>query len=480
MRTTYLLLLIMVLLCGSCDDYLDIVPKDKFIPTTCEDYENMLNDGSVILLNDYFEDLLTDDAFLPEGEPGNLFSKQPLHGRRIYTFHTEPFTENDLDYAWSQAYLRLFYFNSVIEEIMGSAGNSKEKKATVRAEALVQRAIEYFYLVNLYAIHYDPETAATDPGVPLALEANVNAKHRRNSVQEVYDRMITDLKEALNDLPDKGTPTRFRACKAGGLALLCRIYLYMGDYTKALEYADLTLKEYDVLDDLNQRKVIIPGPFPGVPGAPLGWTDIPDAQHHPESIIARTYLRPFGLGMDVCASPELAKLFDDNDMRWNLFYADCWPPYPPDLHYTTRYEVKIYLRGDYYNNCLGTPEVYLTRAECKARTNDLQGALDDVNYLRKCRIKPAAYHTYVPADFGNDAEKVLRFVLEERRRELAFSGLRLHDLKRLNKEARFAKTITHTAEGMEYKLEPNSNKYLRQIWPAASKFNPDWPLNPTE
>ncbi len=62
------------------------------------------------------------------------------------------------------------------------------------------------------------------------------------------------------------------------------------------------------------------------------------------------------------------------------------------------------------------------------------------------------------ADFDNDAEKVLRFVLEERRRELAFMNMRHIDLKRLNKEARFQKTIVHKAEGMEYKLLPEQQR----------------------
>ncbi|MCK7556348.1 RagB/SusD family nutrient uptake outer membrane protein [Chitinophaga sedimenti] len=122
--------------------------------------------------------------------------------------------------------------------------------------------------------------------------------------------------------------------------------------------------------------------------------------------------------------------------------------------------------------------MYLVRAESFAREGKKQEALDDINKLRLNRITPAAYKAFTPADFGNDDERVLRFVLEERRRELAFTGMRVIDLKRLNKEARFRKTIKHTAEGKEYVLEPGSDKYLRQLWPNATIFNPDWPLNP--
>lgn len=476
MKLKYLLLPIVAMLFFSCKKYLDIVPKGKFIPTTVTDYENMLNSQVVLSSGDYFEDLLTDDAFLPEGEPGNLFSKQPLHGRRIYTFNKNVFDEGSNDFLWSEGYKRLFYFNTVINNIMDAKDGTLAQKKSILAEALLGRAIENLQLVNVYARHYDSATASKDPGIPLVLVADISAKHKRNSVQEVYTQILADLDTAVQYLPLVSKNTKFRGNRAGGYALLSRTYLYVGNYQKALEAANKSLQLYDVLVDMNNYQVTIPGPFPYVPGSPLGWTNIPDGQFNPESIVSRHFLRPFGLGMDVCASPELSALFTNDDRRWVLYYANGWPPAPP-FNYWNRYGVKIYLRGDYYNNCLSTPEVYLTKAECQARLGDLSGALETVNKLRVNRIAPAAYIAYTPSDFQNDAFKVLRFVLEERRRELAFTGLRVADLKRLNKDTRFAKTIKHTAEGVEYTLEPNSDNYLRQIWPDAARFNPDWTLN---
>jgi hypothetical protein len=67
--------------------------------------------------------------------------------------------------------------------------------------------------------------------------------------------------------------------------------------------------------------------------------------------------------------------------------------------------------------------------------------------------------------------------LDERRRELAFTGNRHIDLKRLNLDPRFAKTVTHTVDGVDYTLEPNSRRYMRELWPRATRFNPQWPLN---
>jgi len=477
MKSKYLLITLVLFSLAGCKKFLDIVPKDKFIPTTVEEYENMLNFATVTYFGDYFQDLISDDAFLPEGEPGNLYTKQKLSSRKIYTFDKNAFSEADNDVIWSEGYKRIFYFNTVINNIMAATGSNEANKRSIRAEALLGRALEHLLLVNIYAQHYDAATAAAEPGVPLVLVADISAKHRRNTVQEVYSQILADTEEAIKDLPLNNKLTRFRARKAAGYALLSRVHLFMGNYDLALKNADETLALYSTLADMNTYKVTVPGPFPYVPGTPVGWTDVPDGQRHPESLVARHFLRPFGLGMDVCASPELTALFTNDDKRWTLYYANGWPPAPP-FDYMTRYQVKIYLRGDYFNNALNTPEVYLTRAECKARANDLSGALEDVNALRINRINPTVYRASTAADFNNDPERVLRFVLEERRRELAFTGMRHIDLKRLNKEARFRKTVKHSAEGREYLLEPNSPNYLRQIWPAASVQNPDWTLNP--
>ncbi|WP_298715310.1 RagB/SusD family nutrient uptake outer membrane protein [Chitinophaga sp.] len=476
MKKLFLYIICILALTG-CEKFLNIKPKDKFIPTTVTDFENMLNSGTMVNFGDQYWDLMSDDAFLPEGEPGNLFTKQQPYGRRIYKFDKNPYDQGSNDFLWSEGYKRIFYCNTVINSIMEATEGTDANRKAVRAEALLGRAMEHLQLVNTYAHHYNAATAASQPGIPIALIGDISAKFVRNSVKEVYDQILADGHAAVADLPLKNKLTKFRASRAGGYALLARTYLFMGDYANAKKNADLAIGLQGQLTDMNTYQVIIPGPFPNIPGAPLGWTNIPDAQKNPETIVARHFLRPFGLGMDVCASPELTALFTNDDKRWTLYYADGWPPAPP-FNYMNRYGVKIFLRGDYYNNYLGVAEMYLVRAECLAREGKKAEALADINKLRQHRITPAAYVAYTPGDFGDDNERVLRFVLEERRRELAFTGMRVIDLKRLNKEPRFAKTVKHTAEGVEYELLPNSDQYLRQLWPNATVFNPDWPLNP--
>lgn len=478
------------LLLGSCDNFLDIKPKDIFIPRTLEHYEGMLNNRNVILHSDMYIDLLTDDAYLPEVDLAtwqgpakyNLYTSQNLAAQKIYKFDPKPFSEADLDYSWSETHNRLFYFNTVIDNVLDAEEGTEEQRRSVWAEAKLQRAVDHFHLVNLYAEHYDPQTAATTPGIPIVTLADISAKFSRSTVQQTYDHIIQDIEDALPYLPDKPVLTKYRASHPAGLAMMAKVYFTMGDYETALTWVDKALAEQSELVDMNEHSVpagFIFGPTgPHVPTTPVGWTDLPDGKVSPESILNRTFLRPFGLGQDVCPSPELQDLFDQaNDLRWYFWYADSWPPFSPTTTFVTVHGVRIHLRGEYFNNCLTTPEMYLIRAECYARDNQGAKALADVNELRRHRLRPEGFTELTVDDFGGDAERILRFVLEERRRELAFTGNRHIDLKRLNKEPRFAKTVTHTVEGRAYTLEPNSRFYLRELWPAATNFNPDWELN---
>ena len=58
------------------------------------------------------------------------------------------------------------------------------------------------------------------------------------------------------------------------------------------------------------------------------------------------------------------------------------------------------------------------------------------------------------------ADAALTLILDERRKELAFrSGLRWSDLKRLNQDSRYAKTLSRKIGGQSYTLAPGDKRY---------------------
>jgi hypothetical protein len=150
--------------------------------------------------------------------------------------------------------------------------------------------------------------------------------------------------------------------------------------------------------------------------------------------------------------PGLYQLYDNNDLRKSIFFK--WNGTTGSYHFYGSYDGTINLF-----NGLATDEVYLVRAEAYARTGDKDKALDYLNTLLMNRWKTSMF---TPLTAATDDE-ALALILEERRKELAFRGLRWPDLRRLNKDARFAVTLSRTMNEKSYTLTPADSKYTFQI-----------------
>lgn len=409
-----------------CNDYLDIKPKGEKIPTTVSDYETLLNYESVQKVSDTYPAYLTDDVFLPDvaqgtATPGlNSVDQSILN---LYLFKKDVFGEAQDDGFWFASYNRIYYYNTVIDNIMDAEGPSEQQKHSIRAEALISRALEYLYLVNGYAKHYDVRTADTDPGVPLILDEDISKKDLvRASVKDVYAQIQSDLQAALPNLPAQPKGNAFRASKAAGYGVLAKMYLYMGNYAEALKAANEVLEINNSLLDLKKYAVV-------KAQSSIGRTNVPQDIDNPENIYIKFAPYVYGLSSKVFGSDELISLFSEDDMRLQVYFTKNFRNIPTD-----KYVWAPYLRA---NLAVSSPEIYLIAAECEAREGSIERAIALINKLRDNRIKN---NTDIVATDRNDA---LQKVLEERRRELAMSGMvRYIDLKRLNQESQFAKTVT--------------------------------------
>jgi hypothetical protein len=108
---------------------------------------------------------------------------------------------------------------------------------------------------------------------------------------------------------------------------------------------------------------------------------------------------------------------------------------------------------------LSTGELYLILAETEIRLGRIAEGLGYLNELLEKRYKAGEFQPWS----GLDDSEALNLVLEERRKELAFRGLRWYDLRRLNQEPALAKTLYRTVNGIEYSLVPNSPRYVFPI-----------------
>lgn len=448
-------LLLLVVAFSSCNDFLNIKPKGKIIPETTEDYESLLNYVQLHKTSDTYANYLTDDVYVPEKDNvtgGYDGLSTPF--QKLYTFDKEVFGESQDDKLWTLSYNRLYTYNVIIEDIMDTKGGTEAKKLSIKAEALVGRALEYLTLVNAYAKHYDPKTAATDLAVPLILDKGIEKSDlRRATVQEVYDQIQRDLSEAAKYLPEKPVANAFRASKAVGYGILARAYLYMGDYAKALDNAKKSLEQNRDLYDLKKSQVVNPRRYGGR-------INVPELVMNPENIYIRMAPRAYGLSGGVNASEDLISVYDQaSDKRFQLYFTHSIGTVTTPYHLWAPF-----IRA---NLAIATPEIYLIAAECEARLGRKDEAMRYLNHLRDHRI---LNNTPLVPDTDRAA---LKMVIDERRRELPFWGFtRLFDLKRLNREADFAKKVVHTVNGQTYTLEPNDPKYVLPIPPVVLQFNP--------
>src|SRR5690606_1457383 len=106
--------------------------------------------------------------------------------------------------------------------------------------------------------------------------------------------------------------------------------------------------------------------------------------------------------------------------------------------------------GSYYLFCgLASDEVYLIKAECLVRLGRVQEGMEVLNKYLTMRYRKNAF---VPIDVA-DPQRALEIVLNERRKGLAFRGIRWSDLRRLNLEDHTKVTLRRVLDGQVYTLE---------------------------
>lgn len=468
--------------------FLEVVPLGTQVASTTSDYDKLMNSPVFYLARGgggWQEVVLMEDDLAAED---GLFSAVSQHMTRLFQWQDVIYYPND---AYQRPPLLLqslignqYQLNKIINEVMNSNEGTDVQKRSIRAEAKATRAWGNFQLISLYAKPYQAATAAADPGFPIITQADVSASiFKRGTVQEMYDFIIRDLTEALPDLP-VNPAVRTRMSKAAAEGILGKIYLFMGRYSDALPLLNAAFNDlgtggaklYDYNQTLGTGGAFLPidrniGPANG-PGN--NFTDLTESVLFKVSYNGRYNGNMYG-NNGLVLTPETAALFDTSDLRLQL-YTNKNPDGSPNAGGRLR---KYGIQYSRYG--LELPELYLLRAECKARLNDLPGAVADVETLRVHRM-PAA-DALVPATVAGDRVAMVKFIIEERIREFAMEGYRWFDMRRLSVDPLFAGiTFTHTL----YKKDGSTSSYtlrqpdrlVMQLPYNFLQYNPDMPNNP--
>lgn len=414
----------------SCKKYLDVKSDSRLsTPGTLEDLRAILN-NDLLMLGTGANNTSSDEYYTPYE---NWVNKDVDKGCYVWDPRANEKTQGN---DWKNAYAQILVTNIALDNLEKiPPGKQQQEWNAIKGRALFLRAINFFMLAQIYVDQFDQATAASKPGIALRLTSDFNAATKRASMQETYDQIIGDLNTAITLLPDIESISA-RPSKATTHALLARIYLQMENYSEALKHANACLLLYDSLLDFNN--------MPDIP--------IPFIPFNKEVLLQ--FMASFTLSNDPLSAVDsvLYNSYSPDDLRKTLYYE-------PITDYTGMHFDGTYTGNLYLFNGLATDEVFLIKAECLARMNKVNEAMESLNTLLVTRWKWGTFTNLTAAN----AEEALRIILQERKKELVNRGTRWGDLRRLNKDPRFAITLKRVMNGQVYTLPPNDLRYTLLI-----------------
>jgi len=430
--------------------FLDKKPNTNLVvPTTLVDFQNLLDNTNVIGLTPVLGEMSSDNFYLVYNFWQNLDTKE----QNAYIWAADIYGGQGQVPDWDVPYQQVFYSNVVLEGLANvkiDSSNAVQYNA-LKGAALFTRAFAFYNLAQLFAPPYDSHSAGTDLSIPLRLSSDINAVSVHSTVQQTYDRILDDLHLAEGLLPSiVPYANRNRPSRPAAQALLARVYLSQRNYPQATLSADSCLQsipnslfKYDTLNAIQIYPITQFNSETLYQGTFLTYTQALAGFFYPQCVI----------------DSMLYQSYDSNDLRRFFFYKTTSTGSP-------------YLRGSYNGGVypfggLATDEVYLIRAEGRARAGNVSGAMSDLNTLLNTRWKAGTYNNFT----ASSAKEALDTILLERRKELAFRGLRWMDLRRLNKEGANI-TFTRNLNGTFYYLRPtDSLLYTLPIPPDVIAFS---------
>lgn len=357
-------------------------------------------------------------------------------GDYFATIYNYSMISNDLYAAneWSAGYGAIGKANRVIEGIQSHLDVAGANAKPFIAECEFARALAYFTLVNHYAQPYHFTADASHLGVPLVLTGASTYDPAtlvpRNTVKEVYDQIIADLKDAEINLPETQDDAVERANKYAASALLSRVYLYMNDYPNALAEANKVIASGMYHLNPNPGDCFGPGNYQTTESIFSIANSAGDNPNTNNALPMHYNATDRGGRNDLVVSQTFLTLpgFAKDDKRRGLLYQEV--PTPNDtVTYTNKYP-DVVGRAD-WAPIIRYPEVLLTAAEASVRVSGVvdQPSVDLLDSVRNRSLGPTGI-PYTVLSFAN-AQAFLNAVILERRIELAFEGHSIGDILRL-------------------------------------------------
>ena len=464
---TYSLIFLLGLAGSGCADLLDTTTYGQQTSETFYKTDSQIGEaltGAYLQLrvkwNEYIldhcliGDVTTDDALKGGGSEGDMAEMYDME-----QFLTQP-TNAEVARRWRLLYGLVNRCNDVIY-YGPSAQGDKDLIGRYINEAKALRGFGYYFLVTSFG----DVPLLTEPATPDEVIATPRAPQ-----EEVWQRVIQDLTDAAEGLPEKGDypdSDQYRVTRGMALTMLAKAYMFRYDYPNAEKALSEIVgsQKYDLLPQ-------------------YGWNWFRDYENSIESVFEipnQMYDKNVGTGTNVphffttraavsgyggygfhCPSQDLWDAYDPDDPRLTYVFTHTGDRYAGDaqaqdnalspsgyhdykytvpavdkvgwdvwlIPYNVRFlryadVLLLYAEALNENGKSGEALQYLNRVRKRARETDPVDPRRDIQVY----IPPTTANT-LPDIVTTNKDELRQIIWDERRRELAMEGWRREDLIR--------------------------------------------------
>ncbi|MDA9241214.1 RagB/SusD family nutrient uptake outer membrane protein [Flavobacteriaceae bacterium] len=341
------------------------------------------------------------------------------------------FANSDMDYSsngagpWSSIYGVIAITNIVINADTSNLTGSAAQITHTQGQAHAIRALAHFDLLQDYGQHFiTGQGGANSLGVPYVktYKDADNLTPARGTVVSNIGDIAADLTTAIGMMNDSFNTSSSYMSKAGAYAILARVALYAGSVDPSL---------YATADSAAKWVIANSG---SSPVSASGFASSYTTDNASNSLFELAFSGTDNRGINgiayilrgtsygdvriltgTGANPDLLDIYGVGDVRGASNMIGTAQGYPTMLGKFPS------MNGADNVTLFRVEEMHLIAAETSLRAGNSAAALSYLNNIPAIRGLGAGYY----------ASATLENILEERRKEFAFEGLRFHDLSRM-------------------------------------------------
>ena len=485
----YILILVLALPTAACLDKLpeDQIPEDEAIRTLDEANQAVLGIYASFKSGALYSGLLT---LLPDIQADLVQAVEGYTNTYGDVWRWEILSSNtEITSVYGSLYSvigKCNFFLDYIDKLRESLSETdRQDLLELEGEARFARALAYSELIKLFCKAYDPDTADSELGVALVDSYHNPGRLIRSSLKDSYQFVLDDLAVAAEQIQFDETNNAVYFTKSLVNALYARIYLYMQDWDKAIEYStkvidDRYLHLSSATDLYTSSQTYFQYMWTNDAATEIIWK-VGFTTTSYGGALGRVFLNYDYVSFtpDYVPASWVLNLYSSDDLRYNTYFSQQPTGYAHGLEWPLLVKylgnesfIQVGILHVNMPKVFRLAEQYLIRAEAYCRKGQYNSAAKDITTLRQAR-----YISYSSTNLSES--NWLQTISDERVRELFMEGFRLQDLKRWHKGFERSSQSNTVAPANKLKIDADDALF---VWPIPQhELNaPDSEIQPNE